>query len=186
MERVDIGVIHGRFQPLHSGHMEYLLAGKERCDFLYIGITNPDPGLTKPVAVDPARGEALANPFTYFERMAMVRDALLEAGIPRGEFEVVPFPINYPELIRYYAPPTARYFATVYDAWGEHKVEELHRQGFDVEVLWVRTMADRLTTGKEIRRRIREGEDWEPFVPAAVTRHLRSIGAQQRLQSLEA
>ena len=37
-----IWVIHGRFQGLHIGHMEYLLEGKKRCDFLYIGITNPD------------------------------------------------------------------------------------------------------------------------------------------------
>ncbi len=29
-----IGVIHGRFQMLHIGHMEYLLAGKERCNYL--------------------------------------------------------------------------------------------------------------------------------------------------------
>lgn len=24
-----VGVIHGRFQMLHNGHMEYLLAGKK-------------------------------------------------------------------------------------------------------------------------------------------------------------
>ena len=34
------GVIHGRFQGLHNGHMEYLLTAKKRCDFLVIGITN--------------------------------------------------------------------------------------------------------------------------------------------------
>ena len=37
-----IGVIHGRFQMLHHGHMEYLLAGKKRCQRLIIGISNPD------------------------------------------------------------------------------------------------------------------------------------------------
>ena len=38
----EVGVIHGRFQGLHLAHMEYLLAGKSRCRFMYIGITNPD------------------------------------------------------------------------------------------------------------------------------------------------
>ena len=41
-----IGVIHGRFQMLHHGHMEYLLAGKKRCQRLIIGISNPDEGCT--------------------------------------------------------------------------------------------------------------------------------------------
>ena len=39
---IDIGVVHGRFQPLHLKHMEYILAAKMRCRKLYIGITNPD------------------------------------------------------------------------------------------------------------------------------------------------
>lgn len=39
---IDIGVVHGRFQPLHLKHMEYILAAKVRCRKLYIGVTNPD------------------------------------------------------------------------------------------------------------------------------------------------
>ena len=42
-----IGVIHGRFQMLHLGHMEYLLAGKARCERLIIGISNPDATFTR-------------------------------------------------------------------------------------------------------------------------------------------
>ncbi len=33
------GMIHGRFQPFHNGHLEYLLAALERCETLIIGIT---------------------------------------------------------------------------------------------------------------------------------------------------
>jgi cytidyltransferase-like protein len=33
---------HGRFQPFHNGHLEYVRAAKERCDFLWIGITKYD------------------------------------------------------------------------------------------------------------------------------------------------
>ena len=36
-----VGVIHGRFQLLHNDHMKYLLAGKQRCEHLIIGICNP-------------------------------------------------------------------------------------------------------------------------------------------------
>jgi nicotinamide mononucleotide adenylyltransferase len=33
-----IGVVHGRFQPFHNGHLEYVLSAKQKCDFLYVGI----------------------------------------------------------------------------------------------------------------------------------------------------
>ena len=41
------GVINGRLQVLHNDHLKYLLAGKKRCDHLVVGITNPDPTLTR-------------------------------------------------------------------------------------------------------------------------------------------
>lgn len=44
---IRTGVIHGRFQLLHNDHLKYLLAGKARCEHLVVGITNPDPCLTK-------------------------------------------------------------------------------------------------------------------------------------------
>jgi hypothetical protein len=64
----DTGVIHGRFQVLHNDHLKYLLAGKARCRHLVVGITNPDPFLTKEDAAEPRRSEPGANPLTYFER----------------------------------------------------------------------------------------------------------------------
>ena len=94
MDIAKIGVIHGRFQGLHYGHMEYLLEGKKRCDFLYIGVTNPDPGMTREDSADLKRSLPEENPFTYYERMIMLRDAMIESGINQTEFAIVPFPIN--------------------------------------------------------------------------------------------
>ena len=71
---VEVGVIHGRFQVLHNDHMEYILAGKARCEFLVIGITNPDPTLTRTDPADLSRSAATANPLTYFERCIMARE----------------------------------------------------------------------------------------------------------------
>lgn len=99
---VRIGVVHGRFQPLHIGHLEYFLAAKKKCDFLIVGITNPDPSLTKPDESNPHRSLDTSNPFTYFERYTMIKESLLEAGLKRDEFDIVPFPINFPDLIKYY------------------------------------------------------------------------------------
>ena len=80
-----VGVIHGRFQVLHNDHLKYLLAGKVRCKHLVVGITNPDPTLTREDSADPKRTRLISNPLTYFERYTMVGAALVEAGVsPRG------------------------------------------------------------------------------------------------------
>ena len=47
---IEVGVIvseHGRFQVLHNDHFKYLMAGKAQCRHLVVGITNPDPTLTR-------------------------------------------------------------------------------------------------------------------------------------------
>ena len=43
VKTVETGIIHGRFQILHNDHVKYLLAGKQFCRHLVVGITNPDP-----------------------------------------------------------------------------------------------------------------------------------------------
>lgn len=163
----DIGVIHGRFQPLHKGHMEYLLAGKSRCKFLYVGITNPDPRLTEDNQANINRSLESSNPFTYYERLLMITESLIEAGVPHSDFAVIPFPINVPELIKYYAPREALYFATIYDEWGKEKISILRSLGLDVDVMWERSNETRVASGTEIRKLMKNGGRWESLVPNA-------------------
>ena len=126
---IETGVIHGRFQVLHNDHLRYLLAGKARCRHLVVGITNPDPSLTAVDEADPERHEPQANPLTYFERYLMIRDALPEAGLSEQEFSIVPFPVNRPELYRFYVPLDGTFFLTIYDDWGQRKREMFESAG---------------------------------------------------------
>ena len=48
----------------------------------------------------------------------MVVAALTDEGVDSHDFSVVPFPINLPELYRYYVPMEAVFFITICDAWG--------------------------------------------------------------------
>jgi len=184
MEKVKSGVIHGRFQGLHYGHMEYLLAGKERCDFLYIGITNPDPKLSDENMNDLKRTESIANPFTYFERAEMLIRAMLEHGVKREEFEIVPFPINFPELIKYYTPLDALYFVTVYDEWGKHKLKTIQDLGCKTDLMWVRTMDERFSTGKEVRNFIATDTEWEQLVPKSVAKYIKDNKLDLRIKNI--
>lgn len=179
-----IGVIHGRFQMLHIGHMEYLLAGKERCEYLIIGITNPDSSLTKYSDSNPHRSTSLANPLTYFERFQMINAAMVEAGVKRNEFDIVPFPINYPELIFNYTPRSARYYMTIYDEWSKEKQLSLQKLGCNIEVMWTRTNSEKITSGSEVRDCIVHNKPWKHLVPKAVYNYIIQNGIDERIQCM--
>ncbi|MEV0386706.1 adenylyltransferase/cytidyltransferase family protein [Nonomuraea sp. NPDC050643] len=176
----EVGVIHGRFQPLHLGHLEYLLAGAERCDILVVGITNPDPTLTAFEDTDPERGTAESNPCTYYERYLMVEGALAEAGVAGERIRIVPFPHSFPERLSYYAPSEAVYFLTVYDEWGDTKVARFTALGLTTDVMWRRT--SKPISGGRVRRAIAAGTDWRPLVPAAVAAVIEERGIDERIR----
>jgi nicotinamide-nucleotide adenylyltransferase len=183
---VHTGVIHGRFQVLHNDHLRYLLAGRAACRHLVVGITNPDPTLTRPESADPRRGEPLANPLTYYERAALVRAALAEAGVPADDYTIVPFPVNVPELYIHYVPMDATFFLTIYDDWGREKLARFQALGLRTRVLWERSAQEKGLSGQEVRRRMIAGEDWRPLVPASVARLLEAWRVPERLRATAA
>jgi len=166
----ETGVIHGRFQILHNDHVKFLLAGKKLCNHLIVGITNPDPSLTKAHNSNPHRSTLIANPMTYYERYVMVRDTLLENGLELPEFSIVPFPINVPELLKYYVPMDALFFLSIYDGWGRQKKEYLESLGLKVHVLWEVTLEEKGLSGSDIRNSMLKGEPWEHLLPVAVVK----------------
>lgn len=176
MYRDKIGVIHGRFQGFHNGHLEYLLAGKSRCEHLVIGITNflRTAKSERINSLDNHRLTAQANPFTYFERMEMIRLALLENNVKESEFSIVPFSIEQPELIFNFTPKNAVYYMTIYDDWGREKLRILKELDLKVEVMWERTESQKPVSGTLVRERIRSGGNWEQFVPASVARYIKT------------
>ncbi len=134
--KYETGVIHGRFQVLHKDHLKYILAGKSLCRHIVVGITNPDPVLTRSEAADPGRSHPLENPLTYYERYVLLNAALPEAGLERQDFSVVPLPVNLPELYQYYVPLDAVFFLTIYDDWGRQKLRYFESLGLTAHVLW--------------------------------------------------
>ena len=168
-----VGVIHGRFQGLHLGHMEYLLAGLERCEHLYIGITNFDVDEVKPDNdANPTRANKASNPFSFYHRYMMIKNSMLEAGAKLSQFDIIPFPIEFPNKIFNYAPKDAKYYVTIYDKWGEKKLAILKELGLDTEVMWIRTNAQRLTSGTEVRTLIEQDKEWKHLVPNAVYKYI--------------
>ncbi|MEU8231224.1 adenylyltransferase/cytidyltransferase family protein [Actinoplanes sp. NPDC048967] len=180
MSRHPVAVIHGRFQPLHLGHLEYLLAGADRADVLVVGITNPDPTQIAVEESDPARSTDEANPWTYYERYLMTEAALTEAGIARERLRIVPFPHSFPQRLRYYAPRDAVYLLTVYDEWGDTKLERFRSLGLMTELMWRRT--DKPISGSRVRQAIASSLPWEELVAPGVARVIKECGSDVRIR----
>ncbi len=180
----EIGVIHGRFQVLHNDHIKYLMAGKKLCKFLVVGITNPDPSLTRNSDANPHRSTPLANPLTYYERYLMIQAALLEQGLLLTEFSIVPFPINVPELIKYYVPLDAIFFLTIYDDWGRQKKDYFQSLGLKIHVLWEVPLEQKGLSSSDIRDLMRKGEKWEHLVPTSVANLMKQWNVTKRLKEI--
>lgn len=184
MADAEIGVIHGRFQVFHNDHLVYLLAGMALCRHLVVGITNPDPFLTRSETADPQRSSPLANPLTYFERYLLVRAVLEEAGIDSSRYSVVPFPINMPELYKYYVPLDALFFLTIYDEWGKRKLEYFTSLGLKTRLIREVPASQKGLSATDIRRRMASNEPWQEFVPPAAARLMKKWGVSARLRSI--
>ena len=166
-------MIHGRFQPFHNGHLEYMRGASDRSDELWIGITNPDPARILPEASDPARHLPESNPYTYVERLLMVKAAATDAGLAPERLHVIPFPVNEPELWDAYVPPDLVQYIRLFSDWGGTKLERMREAGYDVVVL--DEGSEKGISGADVRAAMRAGHDWESLVPPGVARVIRSL-----------
>jgi cytidyltransferase-like protein len=166
-------MIHGRFQPFHNGHLEYLRGAAERSDEIFVGITNPDPARVKPEPSDPLRHLPESNPYSYAERLLMVKGAAADLGLEPTRVHVVPFPVNEPELWPAYVPAGVTQYLRLFSEWGGTKLERMRAAGYEVVIL--DEGAEKALSGADVRAALREGRDWQSLVPPGVARVLRSL-----------
>ncbi len=147
----DYGLVIGRFQPLHLGHMEVVRKCASESEHLVIGIGSAQ------------YSHLPDNPFTAGERYSMIEGALRDEGIEN--YSIVPIE----DLNRYsvwvahvvsMCPP----FSCVYtNNPTTHRL--FSEAGFEVRAS---PMFNReMYSGTEIRRRMVEGGDWRSLVPKA-------------------
>jgi cytidyltransferase-like protein len=167
------GMIHGRFQPFHNGHLEYLRGAAQRSGEIFVGITNPDPTRVRPEAADPERHLPESNPYTYWERALMAKAAARDLGLDLAYVHVIPFPVNEPELWHAYVPEGVTQYLRLFSEWGGTKLDRMREAGYEVVVL--DEGAEKEISGAEVRAALREGGDWETLVPPGVAEVLRSL-----------
>lgn len=175
--------VHGRFQPPHLDHLEYIKAGLDLTHHLIIGITQPKIDTLIDCPEDPHRAEALANPFTFAERCDLIGEMLSAIGISESRYSFIQFPIENPEALRDAIDIKVPCLTTIRDQWNITKIERLRSLGYTVEVLWDRRGIDGIQ-GTEIRRLVRtENADWQRYLHPAIVKHLVATGLINKMRT---
>lgn len=159
------GLMIGRFQPLHKGHVSAIREALACCDDLVVVIGSAELSHTAD------------NPFTAGERYQMLLSSL--ADDERSRVHIIPIrDVNryaaWVSHVESYVPPFDIVFSN------NDLTRSLFSQaGYDSR----RTKAYNSKTykGTEIRRRIVAQEKWQHLVPAPVASMVEALDGKQRL-----
>ncbi|MBR3197676.1 MAG: nicotinamide-nucleotide adenylyltransferase [Methanobrevibacter sp.] len=164
------GILIGRMQPVHNGHMEVIKRILEEVDEIVIGIGSAQ------------LSHEVKDPFTAGERVLMMTQALAEIDVDPSRYYIIPMQdINFNAIwashVKMLTPP----FSIVYS--GNPLVKQLFaEEGYEVRQP---PLYDRIhLSGTEVRRRILEDKNWQELVPKATADLLKEIDGVNRLKNL--
>ena len=164
------GLLIGRYQPFHKGHLEIIKNILKEVDDLIIGIGSAQVSHT------------LDNPFTAGERMTMVSNALKAEGLTERCYYIIPIPDVWNNALWVnHVKSLTPHFDAAYTG-NALALRLLREGGVDARI---QPLFDRVKySGTEIRRRMLNGEDWESLVPPAVVKVVKSIKGVERLKDI--
>ncbi len=159
------GLVVGRFQPFHKGHLSVIRECLKKVDDLIVVIGSAEDSHTD------------KNPFTAGERFQM----LLSSLTPDERSRIIIIPLRdvnrfsvWVNHVESYVPP----FDTVFS--NSDLTRSLFSQaGYKVSA--TKAYSPKEYSATEIRRRIVAGEKWKHLVPEPVARMLEALDVKQRL-----
>ena len=172
----EFGVILARFQPYHNEHWHYTELVLSKHNTVIIGITNSDPGAINTETLSSHRHLEASNPFTYFERMAMIKDALIEQNVDLRRVLFTPFHISDTSKLKYYLPEPSKLiiYNRIFGDWEQEKHDRLSAAGYNVAVLEPGVKKGMEAT--TIRDLAEKGDpEWKSMVPVAIADHIEKI-----------
>ncbi len=162
------GLLIGRFQPFHLGHLDALRFALSKVDKLWIGLGSSNKPLQR------------NNPFSAEERKEMILSSIDESIKQRIQIYYIPDlenHIKWIELIDALVPK----FDTVFT--NDKLTRHLYSKR-DVEVLPIPFVKRDILSGTNIRNMIISDQKWEDLVPEGTKNFLYKTSAKQRLKNL--
>lgn len=166
------GLMVGRFQPFHKGHLALTKQILSECDELVIIIGSAQFNFIE------------KDPFSAGERLLMIHEAMKEAEMDLSRCYIIPIAndennARWLAYLRSMAPP----FDVIYS--GNDFVRYLARSqdsGIAVETPIFTEINE--YNGTNIRHLIQDGKPWEHLVPPAVAKVIQQVGGIVRINML--
>jgi nicotinamide-nucleotide adenylyltransferase len=166
------GLMLGRFQPFHKGHLALTKQILSECDELVIIIGSAQFNFTE------------KDPFSAGERVLMIHEALKEAGIDLSRCYIIPVAndennARWLAYLRSMIPP----FDVLYS--GNDFVKYLARSQDSGIVIEDPVFAKiNEYNGTNIRHLMQDGKPWQHLVPPAVAKVIQQVGGIVRINIL--
>ena len=162
------GLLIGRFQPFHLGHLAAVKFALTRVEKLYIGIGSSN------------RFNEKRNPFTPEERKEMIELSVDKSDLQRCTIYFVP-DVNDHAKWTYHVDSIIPRYDLVFS--NDDFTHDLYNKR-GIKVISVPLKQREILSGTDIRQKIATGQSWSELVPEGTGKVLTKINAQDRLAKL--
>lgn len=158
----------GRFQPFHKGHLRVVKEVSKKYAEVIIGIGSSQYSNTSD------------NPFTFEERELMIERTLEKIGINNYRIVSIPDIHNPPKWVDHVLSIVSDFDIVVSNnSFTKHLFSE---KGYTVKETPL--YKKEKYSGREIRRRIKDGEPWDDLVPTEVSNFIKDRSGIKRIKKL--
>lgn len=162
------GLLIGRFQPFHLGHLEALRFALSKVDKLWIGIGSSN----KP--------NERNNPFSADERKEMILSSTDIPILNRIQIYFIPDLDNHERWIKKIDSLVPKFEIVFTNDELTQSIYSKH----GMKVVSVPFKEREVFSGTNIRKKIVENQNWKDLVPEGTKNVLQKIGAENRLKTL--
>ena len=162
------GLMMGRFQPFHLGHLDLVKKILSECDEVVIAITSSQFNYLE------------KDPFTASERIEMIYQALKEDGVDLSRCFIIPIENQF-NIATWtsYLKSTLPQFDKVYSG-NEYVSMLLADTG--IQVIKPKFLERERYNATRIRNLMIEDQNWQSFVPPVVANVIKKINGINRLK----
>lgn len=162
------GLLIGRFQPFHLGHLAAVKFALSMVENLYIGIGSSNKIHQK------------RNPFTADERKEMIMSSLDAQDLERIKIYYVPDLDDHAKWTHHVDSIVPRYDVVFSN---DDFTQELYKKR-EIKVIAVPLKQREFLSGTDIREKIASDQKWDELVPEGTKKTLLKINAGDRLKNL--
>jgi nicotinamide-nucleotide adenylyltransferase len=169
VDKLKRGLLVGRFQPFHKGHLFLVRQVFQHCDELIVVIGSAQFNYT------------YTDPFTAGERIMMIHASLIESGIDLKKCYIVPV-VNDENNARWFChlKSMVPHFDILYS--GNEFVTSLVSD--DIRVLKPGFSKKREYNGTNIRKLMSNSQSWKKLLPQSVARIIEEVDGVTRIRFL--